>query len=298
VKQSRLVGAPRGPEVSNIGPDAVIVALADAQHGIVGRAQLLEAGVGPRAIKHRIAARRVHPLYRGVYAVGHRNLTLRGRWMAAVLATDGVLSHRSAGGLWCIRPWTGATEVTTRWARRPQPGLLLHRAVLAPDEITTHHGIPTTTPARTLLDLAAVLDRTALQRAINEAEIQRLPGPQLLMDRYPSKPGTANLRALAPPSHTKRELEARFVLFLNDRHFPRPQSNVLIEGQEVDAVWPDRRLIIELDGYETHGTRQAFENDRRKDRKLTAAGWTVIRITWRDLDDPEALAAELRALGL
>jgi very-short-patch-repair endonuclease len=285
-------------ELSNLAPDSLIAALAERQHGVVGRAQLLGAGIVHSAIGRRVEARRLHPVYRGVYAVGHRNLTLRGRWMAAVLATDGVLSHRSAGGLWCVRPWTGAIEVTTRWARRPQPGLLLHRAVLAPDEITTHHGIPTTTPARTLLDLAAVLDRTALQRAMNEAEIQRLPGPQLLMNRYSSKPGTANLRSLAPPSHTKRELEARFVLFLNDRRFPRPQTNVLIEGEEVDAVWPDRRLIVELDGYESHGTRQAFENDRRKDRKLTAAGWTVIRITWRDLDDPEALAAELRALGL
>jgi very-short-patch-repair endonuclease len=179
-----------------------------------------------------------------------------------------------------------------------RPGLLLHRAVLAPDELTTHHGIPTTTPARTLLDLAAVVDRAALQRAINEAEVQRLQGPYELAGRYPTKPGTANLRALAPPTHTKRELEARFALFLDDRRFPAPQTNVLVEGYEVDAAWPDKRLIVELDSFTFHTTRQAFETDRRRDRHLTAAGWTVIRITWRDLDDPDALAGELRALGL
>jgi very-short-patch-repair endonuclease len=164
--------------------------------------------------------------------------------------------------------------------------------------MTTHHGIPTTTPPRTLLDLAAVLDRTALQRAINEAEVLRLEGPFKLAQRHPTKRGTAALRTLAPPSHTKRELEARFVLFLNDRRFPRPQTNVLIEGHEVDAVWPDKRLIVELDSYTFHATRQAFEDDRRKDRHLVTAGWTVVRVTWRDLDDPEALERELRTLGL
>jgi very-short-patch-repair endonuclease len=218
--------------------------------------------------------------------------------MAATLAADGVLSHRAAGALWRLRPWSGVIEVTTRWARRPQSGLLLHRAVLAPDEITADHGIPVTTPARTLLDLAAVLDRTALQRAINEAEIQRLPGPQRLLARYPNKPGTASLRALAPPTHTRSDLEARFHAFLNDHRFPRPQTNVLIEGFEVDAVWPGRRLSVELDGYDSHRTREAFEADRRRDRRLAVRGWTVVRITWRDLDDPEALADELTALGL
>jgi very-short-patch-repair endonuclease len=218
--------------------------------------------------------------------------------MAAALATNGVLSHRSAGALWGIRPWTGRIELSVPGGSSRRPGLLLHRAVLAHDEITLRDGIPTTTPARTLLDLAAVLDRTALQRAINEAEVQRLEGPFKLAQRHPTKRGIAALRTLAPPRHTKRELEARFVLFLNDRRFPRPQTNVLIEGHEVDAVWPGKRLIVELDSYTFHATRQAFEDDRRKDRHLVAAGWTVVRVTWRDLDAPEALERELRALGL
>ena len=153
-----------------------------------------------------------------------------------------------------------------------------------------------TTPARTQLDLAGVLPKHQLQRAMNEAEIRRLPGAHHLIDRHPTKPGIANLAA--PPVHTRTEFEARFHAFLNERRFPTARINTLIEGVEVDCAWPRRRLIVELDSYEFHGTRQAFESDRSKDRHLTAAGWTVIRITWRDLDDPDRLDEELRALAL
>jgi very-short-patch-repair endonuclease len=287
-----------GTKTVPLAADEVIGALAGDQHGVVGRSQLLAAGVGSRAIVHRVESGRLHPLYRGVYAVGHRVLSQRGRWMAATLAADGVLSHRSAGALWDIRQWHGRIDITVPRTRAKRPGLLLHRATLAPDEITVRDGIPVTTPARTLLDLAAVLQRHQLQQAINEAEILRLPGPHRLTQRSPTKRGTRALRTLAPPTHTKRDLEARFHTFLNDRRFPRPQTNVLIEGKEVDFAWPDRRLIIELDSWEFHRTRAAFEDDRRTDRRLKAAGWTVIRVTWRDLDDPDALEQELRALAL
>ena len=218
--------------------------------------------------------------------------------MAATLATNAVLSHRSAGALWALRPWTGRIELTVPRGTTRRQGLLLHRAVLADDEITVRDGIPVTTLARTLLDLAAVLQRHQLQQAINEAERLRLEGPHHLAERYPTKRGTRALRALAPPTHTKQDLEARFHTFLNDRRFPRPQTNILIEGKEVDFAWPDRRLIVELDSWEFHRTRHAFEDDRRTDRRLKAAGWTVIRLTWRDLDDPDALEEELRALAL
>jgi very-short-patch-repair endonuclease len=298
VSQSREVDHAIGGKPRDLAADEAIGALAGRQHGVVGRSQLLAAGVGARAIEHRIATRRLHPLYRGVYAVGHLVLSHRARWMAATLATGGVLSHRSAAALWGLRAWNGRIELTIPWSKSERPGLLLHRAVLPPDEITTHHGIPTTTPARTLLDLAAVLDRTALQRAINEAEVLRLPGPHRLAERHPTKKGTKALRALAPPAHTRLELEARFHAFLHDRRFPPPQTNTLIEGHEVDAAWPDRKLIVELDSWTFHGTREAFETDRRRDRHLTARGWTVVRVTWRDLDDPDTLERELRALGL
>jgi very-short-patch-repair endonuclease len=254
---------------------------------------LLAAGIGARAIDLRLRSGRLHPLHRGVYAVGHQVVSLRGRWMAAALATGGVLSHRSAGALWGLRPFNGRIDVTVPWDKTQRTGTLLHRAVLAPDEITTHEGIPVTTPARTQLDLAGVLQRHQLQQAVNEAERLRLDGPQ--PNRHPTKKGTANLRALAPPTHTRRDLEARFTTFLTDRRFPAPQTNVLVEGKEVDFAWPASRLIIELDSWEYHRTRAAFEDDRRTDRRLKAAGWTVLRVTWRDLDEPGRLAAELAA---
>jgi very-short-patch-repair endonuclease len=274
----------------------VISGLAGRQHGVVARAQLLAAGIGARAIDLRLRSGRLHPLHRGVYAVGHQVVSVRGRWLAATLATGGVLSHRSAGALWGLRPFNGRIDVTVPWDKTQRPGLLLHRAVLASDETTTHDGIPVTTPARTQLDLAGVLQRHQLQQAINEAERLRLDGPQ--PNRHPTKRGTANLRALAPPAHTRRDLEARFTTFLNDRRFPAPQTNVLIEGIEVDCGWPDHRLVIELDSYEYHHTRAAFERDRRRDRILVAAGWRALRVTWRDLDEPGALERELRAVGL
>jgi hypothetical protein len=226
------------PEISKLAVDAVIAEFAGRQHGVVCRAQLLTAGVEPTAIKRRVNGGRLHPLYRGVYAVGHRVLTQSGYWMAATLATNGVLSHRSAGAIWSIRPWNGRIEITSPWRKNQRNGLLLHRAVLAPDEITVRDGIPVTTPARTLLDLAGVLQRHQLQQAINEAEILRLPGPHHLTQRYPTKRGTRALRTLAPPTHTKRDLEARFHTFLNDRRFPRPQTNIVIEGKEVDLRGP------------------------------------------------------------
>jgi very-short-patch-repair endonuclease len=292
---ARFVVAIR-PETVPLAVDETIGALAERQHGVVGRTQLLAAGVTVAAIKHRIAAGRLYPLYRGVYAVGHRVLSQRGRWMAATLATDGVLSHRPAGALWCIRQWHGRIDVSTPRTRAKRPGLLVHRAILAPNEITMRDGILVTTPARTLVDLAGVLQRHELQQAINEAERLRLDAPHL--ERYPTKRGTRALRTLAPPTHTRLDLEARFHTFLNDRRFPAPQTNVLIEGKEVDFAWQDRKLIVELDSWEYHRTRAAFEADRRNDRRLAVAGWTVLRVTWRDLDDPDALEAELRALAL
>jgi very-short-patch-repair endonuclease len=287
-----------GTKTVPLAPDDVIADLAARQHGLVARGQLLAAGIGSRAIVHRVDTGRLHPLYRGVYAVGHRVLSPRGRWMAAVLATDGVLSHRSAAALWSLRPWQGRIEITTPRTRTTRAGLLLHRAVLPPDETTMHDGIPVTTPARTLLDLAGVLPRHQLQQALNEAEIQRLPGPRALLDRHPTKKGTGALRTAAAPTHTRSDLETRFLTFLDDRRFPPPQINVLIEGIEVDVAWPGHKLIVELDGYAFHSTHDAFHADRRRDRRLTAAGWRVVRLTWRDLDEPDALAGELRALGL
>ena len=178
------------------GVDAVIAALAERQHGVVARRQLVALGLSRREIERRIEQGRLHLLHAGVYAVGHRVLSPHGRWMAAVLAAgpDAVLSHRSAAALWGLRATSRTRiEVTAPRDLRPRKGLHPHCAVLPDDERTIHQGIPVTTPARTLLDLAGVLERQALDRALDEAEALRLPGPAALLERYPRKRATATL---------------------------------------------------------------------------------------------------------
>jgi hypothetical protein len=289
--------------------DVVIAGLADRQHGVVARAQLIDVGVGEGAIELRLARGRLHPVHRGVYAVGHRVLSAEGRWMAAVLAggSGAVLSHQPAGALWGIRPARGwEVEVTCARKLRSRRGLKFHWRSLLTDEVTTHDRIPVTTVPRTLFDLADVIPRHQFERTVNEAEIRHLWDPLSLADllrRHPRRPGAAAIRAvLATPGAniTRSELEDRFLGLLDAVRLPRPETNVPIEVNgfriEADCVWGEPRLIVELDGHATHSTRAAYEHDRARDRRLVAAGWRVMRVTWRQLhDQPEALAHDLRA---
>lgn len=286
--------------------DRAIGRLAEGQHGVVGKAQLLELGLGTGAIKHRIRLGRLRPVHRGIYTVGHGLLTRDGRWMAAVMAcgTDAVLSHRAAASLWGIRGGD-LIEVTAPGARHRRTGIRLHRAVLPTDERTAHRGIPTTTVPRTLLDLSAVVHPDQLRSALRQAEQLRLTDPLWLGDlveRYPRRPGLAAVRALIEDARrglgvTRSELEDLFQAFILRAGLPRPKTNVLIEGFEVDCAWPEQRLIVELDSRTHHDTTPTFEEDRRRDRILSAAGWRVIRITWRQLvDTPALLEADLRKL--
>jgi len=295
----------RGERQSRSG-DAAIAALAAAQHGVVARPQLAALGLSLDAIDRRVAQGRLHVLHRGVYAVGHRAVTRHGHWMAAVLAggPDAVLSHRSAAVLWGIRAAGGTrVEIAVPRQRRPRPGIQAHHSSLRADERTVHDGIPVTTPARTLLDLAAVLTQHQLARAAERAEALRLTSPtslEALAARHRGRPGVPAVRRVAgtvAPIVTRSELERRFITLLDRERLPRPLVNVPLAGAEADFAWPDPRVVVELDGYETHGTRAAFERDRARDRALQAAGWRVVRITWRQLDDtPRRIAAELSAL--
>jgi predicted transcriptional regulator of viral defense system len=292
--------------------DRLIADLAERQHGVVGRRQLLAAGIGRGAIGTRLAAGRLHRLHRGVYAVGHRALTTRGRWMAAVLAAapGAVLSHRSAASLWGIRRAAAATiEVTAADRRRARSGLRIHESPLPFDEITTRDRVPVTILPRTLLDLATCLDRPALERALEQAEATRITDSLSiddLLERYTGRAGTSALRAILAAGRlgagiTRSELEDRFLAFLAAHELPRPAVNagVWASGRwfECDCVWHSARLIVELDGRESHATTAAFERDRTRDRALTAAGWRVIRGTWRQLEDEAPiLASALRSL--
>lgn len=286
--------------------DLAIGALAERQHGVVRRRQLLELGVGSGAIDRRLKLGRLRPVHRGVYTIGHRLLTQDGRWMAAVLACGphAVLSHRAAAALWGMRGHI-RTEVTVPGGQRGRSGMTVHRAALPPDERTTHRGIPTTTVPRTLLDLSAVVKRNELRGALREAEHQRLTDPLSLHDlvaRYERRPGLRAVRALLAEASVgasiiRSELEERFQDFLIRADLPLPRTNAVVEGYEVDCVWPEQRLIVELDGHASHSPAHAFEVDRARDRRLEAAGWRVIRITWRQLvQEPELVEADLRRL--
>jgi very-short-patch-repair endonuclease len=222
-----------------------------------------------------------------------------------------VLSYRSTAALWGIRPSARARiDVTVPRQRRTPPGIQLHRDRFCPDELTAHDGIPVTTVARTLLDLAAVLPRREFERAVNEAEVLRLfdaKALERLVERYPRRRGAVAVRAVLERGRignvTRSELENLFLRFLDHASLPAPDLNhpmqLNCEWIEVDCVWHQQRVVVELDGHGTHGTRAAFERDRRRDRALQAEGWRVVRVTWRQItEEAELLAAELLAADL
>ena len=275
------------------GPDARIAALAGRQHGVVARAQLLALGLASDDIDYRLRMKRLQPLHRAVYTAGHDALTREGRWMGAVLAGGhgAVLSHRSAAALWGIASVSGF-DLTVPRQRRSRRGIELHLSTLPADEITQRNRIPVTTIPRTLFDLATILRPRQLERAMNEAETQRLLDDLSLHDllaRYPRRPGTPAIRALlaaraAGATVTRSELEVKFLEFVDELGFPIPQTNQWIEGFEIDCLWREQRLAVELDGRAFHDTLQAYERDRERDRLLQAAGWRPIRVTWRQLE--------------
>jgi very-short-patch-repair endonuclease len=165
-----------------------------------------------------------------------------------------------------------------------------------------HHGIPVTTPARTAFDLAAILPPHQVERAVHEIDVQRLwHGPSLtdLLTRYPTARGTRTIRAILDDPSTgisRNDFEAEFRAFLREIGLWPFEANVWIPelGTEADFAWRDKRLMVEIDGAATHHTRTAFEEDRARDRRATAAGWRVMRITYRQfIEDREALARDL-----
>jgi very-short-patch-repair endonuclease len=250
-------------------------------------------------------------LHQGVYAVGHRVLSVEARWQAAVLAggTGAVLSHRSAGQLWGLVPRSSIwPEVTRPGFGRQRPGLVVHRSMVPADEHEIEDGIPVTSASRTQFDLAGMLSRRGLERAINEGEVRQLTSklslPHLL-ERHPHRSGTVNLRSLlagdVPGGVTRNEFEERFVALLDRWRLPRPRLNadLWLRGRffEVDCLWEAQRLAAELDGGAVHRTRHAFQRDRERDRILLAEGWRTTRVTWEQLrDDGEAVAADLRRM--
>lgn len=288
-------------------PDQLVADLAARQYGVVGRRQLSAAGLSRDAVATRIRRGRLHEIHWGAYAVGHRRLSREGRWMAALLSLgDGaVLSHRSAGALWQITAdSTVADEVTvsSRGGRRPRAGVRVHRHALAPSELASRRGIPVTTVARTLLDLACVLRPAALQRATGQAEALRLfdlRAVEAVLRAHRGRAGTAALARIlgAEPVMTRSDLEARFLDLCADHDIPRPRVNARVGPYEVDFLWPAQRLIAETDGRRYHGSGTAYENDRYRDAQLLIAGYHVVRFTFRQVtEEPRFVARTLRSL--
>ena len=277
--------------------DAVIATYAARQHGVVSRQQLVEGGLGRGAIEHRLRIGRLHRMHRCVYSVGHPPLTREARWMGAVLAygDDGGLSHACATALWEIRPYTGewidVTVPSRNGRKRRRERIRLHRSsTLTADDVTTHRGIPVTTIARTLLDVAATLRDPSLARTIEQTEIRRLFDLKKVdetLARNPHHPGARRLRrALAlyrDDEFSRSELEKAFLALCDANGIARPLVNHIIEGKEVDFFWPDQRVIVETDGRATHFTVAAYESGRARDARLLALGYRTMRVTDRQI---------------
>jgi hypothetical protein len=282
--------------------EQAIAALATRQHGVISSRQLLATGLGSSAIERRLEVGRLHRLFRGVYALGHTKLSLRSRWMAAVLACgpDAVLSHQSAAALWgLLRARGPQIEVSAQYARG-RPGIAVHQGRMDRADHTVRDGIPVTTVARTLFDLAES-DEQRLKRAFEEADRQRLLVMRELDDvctRHPGRRALLPIRrmiaAAREPVRVRSRLEERFAGFCHAQGLPPPVTNALVLGYEVDALWPSERLIVELDGFAFHRHREAFERDRARDARLQAGGYRVVRLTHRRLaDEPSSVATEI-----
>lgn len=288
-----------GTETDSGRVDAAIARLADRQHGVVARRQLLTVGLSGRAITSRLARRILVPLHRGVYAFGHRRLRIEGRWLAAALAAgDGaVLSHRDAAALHRMRepPDSHKVSVSTPAHGRKVEGVwLFARRVLEADDVTTVHRIPVTSPARTLVDVAPMLTAGQMQATLGEADrrgLLDLAKVEAALHRARGRHGQGHARLKAAlDAHvnqgttlTRSELENRFLDLVLQARLPQPQLNAPAIDFSVDALWPDHHLVVELDGWAHHKERAAATWDREKTNRLQAAGYRVLRFMHGDV---------------
>jgi hypothetical protein len=292
--------------------DEWIAELGARQHARVARWQLVRIGLTHREIRQRIDRGTLHIVGNGVYAVGALTKTPQARVMTAVLGggPGGVAGNRSAGALLRIRAYSGRPEVIVAADRRNRKDVTYRQAVLQQDETTTVDGIPCTTAARTIFDLAAVLTVNQLRVALHEAEVERrLLGTVTLADllsRYPGRRGNRTTRTLLARYALNRDVlrndfEVDFEDFREDIGLPQGRTNytITVSGENfvLDRAWPDQRFGVELDGRGTHDTDQKFESDRYRDRKLLTIGWRTVRVTPRMLYlERELLAEDLKAL--
>ena len=292
-------------------PDVLIARRAARQWGVVSLADLRAAGLSANAVAHRVRGGRLHPLHRAVYAVGHPAPPLEGRFLAAVLACgpSAVLSHVSAAALWDLVAWDGRRPEVTVAAARAHPGVLVHRSArLDARDVTRHQGIPVTTPARTLIDVAAVLDERALRRAVREAQARhKLTAAQIraMLDRLGGRRGARALKRIVAtgPAPTRSELEDVVLDLLLGGGFAHPDVNVplVVAGRRLvpDFRWPAARVIVEADGAAWHEGSVAREDDAERQALLERHGERVLRVTWRQaVLQPRETLSRIEAAGV
>jgi very-short-patch-repair endonuclease len=291
-----------------------IAEISEGQQGAISLQQLRTIGLSGSAVRSRVEEGSLHSVHEGVYGVGQPLLTTKGRLMAAVLACGetAVVSHRTAAWLWGIRETDNASiDVTASNRRGRSPvGIVAHRdgTLIAADR-TRLQGIPCTTVARTLLDLAGIVPMWDLRKAVAEAEVLRSIDRSTLsalIRRSRGRRGVARLRLLIdeldPATwRTRSELERRFLRMCRRAGLPPPEVNVELEVSdgrlEVDFLWRGAGLIVEADGRRYHDTASAFHRDRRREQRLQLAGWRVSRCTWAQVkNEPNVLIQTIRAL--
>jgi predicted transcriptional regulator of viral defense system len=305
------VSQPRA-DLIDTRPDRLVARRAARQWGVLSTAELRACGLPKQAVAVRVRNGWLHPLYRGVYAVGHSNPPLEGGFIAAVKACGegAVLSHFSAAALHGFVQWDDRyPEVTVAGSTtRRHRQLRVHRtAALSAPDVSRHRGIPITSPARTLADLATVLDYRPLRRAVRQAQsLRRVQLRDLveIVGRLGHRRGVSNLKRILAtgPAPTRSELEDIVLDLILKAGFKRPEINVplRIKGRRIvpDFRWPERRLVVEADGAAWHDSRLSREDDAERQALLEAHGERVLRVTWKQaVSRPGETAARIRAAG-
>jgi very-short-patch-repair endonuclease len=267
--------------------DARAWALAKSQHWVLAAGQLRDLGFTAEAVRHRTRDGRLHPVFRGVYAVGRPELEPLGRWKAATLTCgcDAALSHRSAAALWAIADEGARIETSSPRRAESRAGIVVHRARDLQDEVRVESGIPVTSPARTLIDIAPRLRGHRLEAAVNNAMVRGLVDPGQLHDAlvaHPGRRGVGIVRGLVRRHSfvlTDSELERRFMPIALRAGLPVPRTREIVNGYRVDFYWPELGLVVETDGLRYHRSPGQQAIDRRRDQAHTAAGLTPLRFT-------------------
>lgn len=291
---------------SNRPTDAALARIA-GRFRVLTYAELVDAGLSPEAIEHRVASGRLQRLWRGVYLVGPAPPHPLSLAQGGVAATnyDGFASHRWSPYVWGFAevPELPVDITVTRGSRRGRPGKVrVHLSrIIEPQDVTTHHGIRVTTPARALLDVAPTATLHELERLLADAQVAKVVTEGQIHDvlrRAGRHPGARKLRTLICDTAGATLSEAERILsrLLKAADLPRPLMNHPIGRYRADFAWPAKKLIVEFDGYAAHGHRAAFHHDRRRNAELTAQGYSVMQITWRQLtDEPTAVVARIAA---